>query len=139
MQLPSNECPEYAAQTGTCGTYSLPDPALTADSTDNAAPGLWKTLQGFMGAFPQYSKTEFNFATESYGGHYGPVYNEYFVEQNKKIAKGQLSGAKKIDLKSVTVGNGWYGKLKRWMLHFTWHLILPPCPPLAHVLTLYPL
>jgi carboxypeptidase C (cathepsin A) len=29
-----------------------------------------------MGAFPQYSRDAFNFATESYGGHYAPVFNE---------------------------------------------------------------
>jgi carboxypeptidase C (cathepsin A) len=36
---------------------------------------MWKTLQGFMGAFPQYSRNGFSFTTESYGGHYGPVFN----------------------------------------------------------------
>jgi carboxypeptidase C (cathepsin A) len=36
---------------------------------------MWKTLQGFMGAFPDYSRNGFNFATESYGGHYAPVFN----------------------------------------------------------------
>jgi carboxypeptidase C (cathepsin A) len=37
---------------------------------------MWKTLQGFMGAFPQYSANGVHFATESYGGHYGPLFNE---------------------------------------------------------------
>lgn len=36
---------------------------------------MWKTLQGFMGAFPEYSRSGFSFTTESYGGHYGPVFN----------------------------------------------------------------
>ncbi|KAF7187788.1 Carboxypeptidase S1-like B [Pseudocercospora fuligena] len=108
IQLPKNECPDYAAKTGTCGTYSYPDPSLTANSTDNAAPGLWKALQGFMGAFPQYSKTEFNFATESYGGHYGPVFNAYIESQNALIQKQKLPGAKHINLKTVLIGNGWY-------------------------------
>ncbi|KXT11585.1 hypothetical protein AC579_3120 [Pseudocercospora musae] len=108
IQLPKNECPDYAARTGTCGTYSYPDPSSTANSTDKAAPGLWKALQGFMGAFPQYSKTEFNFATESYGGHYGPVFNAYIESQNALIQKQKLPGAKHINLKTVLIGNGWY-------------------------------
>jgi hypothetical protein len=68
--LPNNTCPQYAAGQG-CGTYSNPDQTLTANSTPAAAPNFYKTLQGFMGAFPDYSREEFFFATESYGGHYG--------------------------------------------------------------------
>jgi hypothetical protein len=75
IQLPNATCPEYAQELGTCGTYSVPDPTLTANSTQGAAPNMWKTLQGFMGAFPQYSRNGFNFATESYGGHYAPIFN----------------------------------------------------------------
>lgn len=62
VQLPDTECPGYAHG---CATYSYPSPAYTANSTKNAAPGMWKTLQGFMGAFPQYSRSGFHFATES--------------------------------------------------------------------------
>jgi carboxypeptidase C (cathepsin A) len=68
--LPNNTCPDYATDWA-CGTYSYPNETLTADSTPAAAPGMWKTLQGFMGVFPQYSREEFFFTTESYGGHYG--------------------------------------------------------------------
>lgn len=76
IQLPNNSCPDYAAATGTCGTYSYPNETDTANSTAGAAPSMWKTLQGFMGAFPQYSRKGFHFTTESYGGHYGPIFNE---------------------------------------------------------------
>jgi carboxypeptidase C (cathepsin A) len=75
IQLPDKECPEYAEKYGTCGTYSKPDIGLVPNSTQGAAPNMWKTLQGFMGAFPQYSRNGFSFTTESYGGHYGPVFN----------------------------------------------------------------
>jgi carboxypeptidase C (cathepsin A) len=75
VQLPNATCPEYAQSYGSCGTYSKPDLTLTANTTAGAAPNMWKTLQGFMGAFPEYSRSGFNFATESYGGHYGPVFN----------------------------------------------------------------
>ena len=63
---------------------------------------MWKTLQGFMGAFPKYSRHGFHFSTESYGGHYGPIFNEYIEEQNKK----NISGAHKISLESVIIGYG---------------------------------
>lgn len=63
VQLPDTKCPAYAH--GSCATFSYPSPAYTANSTKNAAPGMWKTLQGFMGAFPQYARNGFNFATES--------------------------------------------------------------------------
>lgn len=76
VELPNATCPEYAETLGTCATYSYPNVSLTANSTANAAPNMWKTLQGFMGAFPQYSRDGFHFATESYGGHYGPVFNQ---------------------------------------------------------------
>lgn len=92
---------------GTCGTYSYPNETLTADSTPHAAPNFWKTLQGFMGAFPQYSRDSFNFASESYGGHYGPVFNEYIEQQNEK----DIPGAHKINLETVLIGNGWFDPL----------------------------
>lgn len=98
--LPNDTCPPTAAQ---CGTFSKPDLSLTANSTAAAAPNFWKTLQGFMGAFPQYSRSSFHFTTESYGGHYGPVFNEYIEQQNAK----NIPGAKKINLQSVLIGNGW--------------------------------
>jgi len=41
---------------------------------------------------------------ESYGGHYGPVFNEYFEQQNA----ANISGAMKISLESVAIGNGWF-------------------------------
>jgi carboxypeptidase C (cathepsin A) len=75
VQLPNNTCPDYAESYGSCGTYSKPNHTLTANSTAGAAPNMWKTLQGFMGAFPEYSRNGFNFATESYGGHYAPIFN----------------------------------------------------------------
>ena len=78
--LPDNECPRWAAHK--CATYSAPNIYETTNSTIGSAQHMWQTLQGFMGAFPQYSRSGFNFATESYGGHYGPVYNEYVFRIN---------------------------------------------------------
>ncbi|KAF3051732.1 hypothetical protein E8E11_007259 [Didymella keratinophila] len=114
IQLPNATCPDYAESYGTCGTYSKPDLTLTANTTQSAAPNMWKTLQGFMGAFPQYSRNGFNFATESYGGHYGPVFNEYFLEQNAK----NITGAHKIDLENVLIGNGWFDPLIQYQAYY---------------------
>jgi carboxypeptidase C (cathepsin A) len=97
--LKNNTCPPHA----TCGTWSSPDPKLTSNSTTNAAPNLWKTLQGFMGAFPQYARSSFHFTSESYGGHYAPVFSRYLEQQNA----AKIPGATKIKLESVMVGNGW--------------------------------
>jgi carboxypeptidase C (cathepsin A) len=98
--LPDLTCPDYAGDT--CATFSYPNLTSTANSTVNAAPSFWKTIQGFMGAFPQYSRQGFHFSSESYGGHYGPVFNEYIEEQNAK----NIKGAHKIKLETVLIGYG---------------------------------
>jgi carboxypeptidase C (cathepsin A) len=66
VELPGNNCPGYASDWA-CGTYSYWNQSLTANNTPAVAPNMWKTLQGFMGAFPEYARQEINFATESYG------------------------------------------------------------------------
>ncbi|KAB8338843.1 hypothetical protein FH972_021787 [Carpinus fangiana] len=112
ITLPPGTCPDYAA--GSCLTQSSSNETLTANSTAGAAPNMWKTLQGFMGAFPKYSRNGFHFTTESYGGHYGPVFNEYFEQQNKK----NIPGAHKIALQSVAIGNGWFDPLVQYEGYF---------------------
>ena len=44
--------------------------------------------------------------------HYGPVVNEYFEQQN------QVYGNHKIDLKSVSIGNGWYDPLIQYQAYY---------------------
>lgn len=114
IELPNATCPDYAATYGTCGTYSKPDLSLTANTTQGAAPNMWKTLQGFMGAFPQYARHGVNFATESYGGHYAPVFNAYFLDQNAK----KIPGAHKIELENVLIGNGWFDPLVQYQAYY---------------------
>lgn len=112
--LPNATCPKHTDQE--CGTWSTPKAQYTANSTDNAAPNMWKALQGFMGAFPQYSRHDFIFSSESYGGHYAPVFNEYFETQNAK----HIPGAHKINLKAVTIGNGWYDPLIQYQAYYNY-------------------
>ncbi|KAJ9221317.1 hypothetical protein DTO169C6_6305 [Paecilomyces variotii] len=113
ITLPNNTCPDYAKDSS-CGTYSYPNVTLTANSTEAAAPNFYRALQGFMGAFPQYSREKFHFTTESYGGHYGPVFNEYIEQQNKNLAPG----AKEIKLESVMIGNGWYDPIIQYQAYY---------------------
>jgi len=49
---------------------------------------------------PRYSRSGFHFASESFGGHYGPIFNEYIEAQNAK----NISGAHHISLETVSIG-----------------------------------
>lgn len=57
-----------------------------------------------------------------YGGHYGPVFNEYIVEQNAAIDAGNLPGAHKIALETVMIGNGWYDPLLQYGGYYNYTL-----------------
>lgn len=110
--LQDSICPSGSEKT--CGTWSLPSVNLTANSTRNAAPNVWKTLQGFMGAFPQYSRDGLHLATDSYGGHYGPIFSDYFMKQNEE----NISDAMKISLHSLLIGNGWMDPVIQFQAYY---------------------
>ncbi|ORY59274.1 serine carboxypeptidase [Pseudomassariella vexata] len=114
IELPDSHCPDFVSERSSCGTYSYPNLTLTANSTLNAAPNFWKTLQGFMGAFPQYSRNGFNLATESYGGHYGPVFSAYIERQNAL----DIPGTKQIKLETLLVGNGWFDPIVHYQAFY---------------------
>lgn len=60
-------CPSDAITAGTCGTFSNPDDVSGVPvSTMAAASSFYAALQGFRGAFPQYARTGFHFATGQY-------------------------------------------------------------------------
>lgn len=61
-------------------------------STVTAAPYVWKLIQAFYAQFPQYKNRDFGIFTESYGGHYGPEFAEYFEQQNAAVASGSVGG-----------------------------------------------
>ena len=48
---------------------------------------------------------DFNLFTESYGGHYGPAFFNYFQEQNAKIDAGETSEIK-LNFATLGIGNG---------------------------------
>lgn len=97
IALPNATCPDYA-DPSTCGTYNTWNLSLSANSTVAAAPNFYLTLQAFTGVFPQYASNGVYFATESYGGHYGPIFSRYIVEQNQL----NTTGTAQIDLRAVS-------------------------------------
>ena len=88
---------------GTGFSYGTDD----VTSTVTAAPYVWTFLQAFYAQFPQYENRNFGIFTESYGGHYGPEFADYFESQNAAIAKGTVTG-EKIDLIALGINNGWF-------------------------------
>ncbi|KAF9457904.1 alpha/beta-hydrolase [Collybia nuda] len=84
----------------------------TVNSTQAAAPMVWQAFQVLFesGQFSKFQSREFIFATESYGGHYGPSFVTYFDEQNAKIQSGALTG-EQIVVSALMINNGWYDPL----------------------------
>ncbi|KAK5719720.1 hypothetical protein LTR17_015171 [Elasticomyces elasticus] len=112
ISVPGNTCPDYVPEGG-CGTWSSGNYSLTANSTIAAAPNVWKAVQGLLGALPQYSP-DIYLSTYSYGGHYGPVFTDYFLQQNAKGA-GQH-----INLRGLSVGNGWVEPLINYPAYYNY-------------------
>ena len=80
------------------------------DTTDLAAVAAYHVLQGFLSNLPQLDNgidesKQFNLWTESYGGHYGPAFFNYFYDQNEAIANGSASGIQ-LNFNTLGVGNG---------------------------------
>lgn len=103
---------ENASVATPTGRYPVIDPTAI-ETTDAAAIGAWHVFQGFLSALPQLDshiestqKTkEFNLWTESYGGHYGPSFYNYFYNQNKLISNGTINGTY-LNFNSLGIGNG---------------------------------
>ncbi|KAF7557505.1 hypothetical protein G7046_g6023 [Stylonectria norvegica] len=81
------------------GTYAV-------NSTIQAAPYIWNLLQAFFANFPQYTTRELGLFTESYGGHYGPEFASFILEQNEKIDAGEVEG-EHVELVALGINNGW--------------------------------
>ena len=76
-------------------------------NTQEAAAVVWKFFQIFYAdaKFSKYIDRDFNIWTESYGGHYGPGFAAYFLDQNIAINDGKINGTA-INLKTLGIGNG---------------------------------
>lgn len=90
------------------GRWPVIDPTLL-DTTDLAAVAAYHVLQGFYSALPQLDggvkSKVFNLFTESYGGHYGPAFYNYFYEQNQLVANGTINGTE-LRMNALGIGNG---------------------------------
>ncbi|RDL40815.1 uncharacterized protein BP5553_00794 [Venustampulla echinocandica] len=79
------------------GTFPSTNPLNTASLTTTAAFSAWQ----FMQTWTQ------DIWTESYGGHYGPTFANFFEDQNDRIENGEIkSPATKLHLDTLGIGNG---------------------------------
>lgn len=70
---------------------------------------IYPTIAYTVSRFPEYKPKDNKISiwSESYGGHYGPTFANFFEEQNDKITKGEIQApASKIFLDTVGIGNG---------------------------------
>ncbi|KAJ7463006.1 serine carboxypeptidase [Mycena latifolia] len=72
-----------------------------------AAQDVWTFMQIFLRdtRFANLAKSKLAIWTESHGGHYGPAFAAYFLQQNAAIAKGTISGIT-LNLMALGIGNG---------------------------------
>jgi carboxypeptidase C (cathepsin A) len=77
------------------GTYPSQLEWASVNGTENAARSLWHFAQVWFETFPNYKPNDDRISlwTESYGGHYGPAFVNFFREQNEKIANGTWTDA----------------------------------------------
>lgn len=86
------------------GRHSLVDPERF-DTSYMSAVGAWEIVHAFCENLEKLDNTvqnkSFNLWTESYGGHYGPTFFQYFYEQDGMIKNGPQHG---IELKMNSLG-----------------------------------
>ncbi|KAF7304306.1 hypothetical protein HMN09_00832400 [Mycena chlorophos] len=104
----------------------------TVTSTVTAASQIWAVIQLLFESpeFSSYASRDFILATESYGGHYGPEFSEYFEDQNGKIASGSISGVT-IHLTALMINNGWIDPLIQNLAYVTFAQNAPGYGPLV--------
>lgn len=69
----------------------------TVNTTAAAGKDVYAMLSLFFHQFPEYGTQDFHISAESYGGHYAPVFAAEILSHKNR----------NINLKSITVGNGW--------------------------------
>ncbi|KUI71605.1 hypothetical protein VM1G_06988 [Cytospora mali] len=76
------------------GTFASQNATHLPNSTAHAAVALWHFAQTWFEEFPEYKPHDEKVSmwAESYGGHYGPGFMDFFKKQNDKIASGEISG-----------------------------------------------
>ncbi|KAK4096183.1 alpha/beta-hydrolase [Parathielavia hyrcaniae] len=102
--LPSSPAPELNS-TFLLGVFASQDSQATANTTANAALAAWHFMQIWTQQFPKYKprNRKLSIWTQSYGGHYGPTFANFFTEQTRKIEAGTLP-PDTVPLRVDTVG-----------------------------------
>ncbi|KAN0107695.1 carboxypeptidase S1 [Russula decolorans] len=87
----------------------------TVYTSQKAAVDIWEFLQIWFAdsRFSKYSSRDFGIWTESYGGHYGPTFAAYFLQQNDAIRNGTVKG-QIINLKVLGMGNPFTDELSQY-------------------------
>ncbi|KAH7082743.1 Alpha/Beta hydrolase protein [Paraphoma chrysanthemicola] len=87
------------------GTFASQNLANAPNTSMAAAPFIWQFMQTWMQDAPFFTPKTNSFSIwgESYHGHYGPVFADYFESQNDLLANGTLS-APYIPIHIDTVG-----------------------------------
>ncbi|KAI0757606.1 serine carboxypeptidase [Daedaleopsis nitida] len=95
--------------------------SMTVGTSQEAAADVWKFLQIFFAdeRFSKLQKNDFAIWTESYGGHYGPTFAAYFLDQNTAIANSSASGVH-INLKFLGIGDGLTDPLAQYPGYLTY-------------------
>jgi len=85
------------------------------DTSQKAAVDVWQFLQIWFAdpRFKKYAGRDFGIWTESYGGHYGPIFATYFLQQDDAIRKGSVKG-EIVNLKILGIGNGFTDALSQY-------------------------
>ncbi|TEB24238.1 alpha/beta-hydrolase [Coprinellus micaceus] len=86
--------------------FSVTMPARIRTSAE-ASVDIWAFLQIWLKdpRFKKFVGRDTGIWTESYGGHYGPAFAKYFLEQNAAIASNAIEGTS-VNLTTLGIGNG---------------------------------
>lgn len=79
----------------------------TVGTSQEAASDVWEFMQIFLkdSRFQKFANRSLGIFAESYGGHYGPAFATYFLEQNTGISNGSVTGVL-LNLKFLGIGDG---------------------------------
>lgn len=106
-----DETPLHLNMTSRAGTFGSQKLDQTSNTTAQAAHVLWHFAQTWFSEFPHYKPTDDKISVwaESYGGHYGPGFVQFFQQQNEKITDGTIDDehAHYLHLDTLGLVNGW--------------------------------
>ncbi|KAM7194531.1 carboxypeptidase D [Naviculisporaceae sp. PSN 640] len=98
------------------GIFPSQNMSTTTNTTGQAAEAMWHVMQVWMQEFPKYNSPDNTFSiwSESYGGHYGPIFADFFAQQSKNLTpdnttserSSSSSKFKPLNIETVGIING---------------------------------